>query len=80
MPTMYLTKYALTDGVKEIEATESSIPGYVRIVDDRWSSIFKVGSEVFATLELAHADAEKRRLRKVASLKKQIAKLEKLTF
>lgn len=74
--TMWLSKYALSSGIREIAATVIS-DGFVR--DGRGSYYF-VGSECFPTREDAVADAEKRRAKRIASMKEQIAKLEALTF
>lgn len=82
MATFYITKYALSSGIDERvdplvrrwdDGTES-----VRSGDD-WVS-FVVGREAFTDRADAVADAEARRAKRIASLKKQIAKLEKLTF
>lgn len=75
---MYLTKYALSRGVKGIEADPSG--QYVRDINNRWGGLYTIGRDVFESKQDAMADAEKRRKSKIASLKKQIAKLEKLTF
>lgn len=80
--TYYLTKYALSDGVRSVNGCLSHkggcmvghIEGY-----PMWTS-FELGKDIFVTLPEAIADADARRVRKIASLKKQIAKLENLTF
>lgn len=41
---------------------------------------FKVGRDAHETREAAVADAERRRVAKIASLKRQIARLEALTW
>lgn len=86
MQTYWITKYALSGGIFSIESeaeTESfHAPGDWWVKDTRgntsWGHFRK--SEAFDTREAAVADAEARRRKKIDSLKKQIAKLEKLTF
>lgn len=76
---MWLAKYALTDRVKQVEVVPiSSAPSYVK-QPGGWL-ILKIGMDVFETEDEALAAAEAMRAKKVASLRKQIAKLEKLTF
>lgn len=75
--TVYITKYALSDGIKKINAKVAS--GYC-ISNDYGilQSFYK--DEFHLTEEQALANAELRRNKKIASLKKQIEKLEKMTF
>lgn len=80
MPKMYLTKCALSGGIKEIEAVPTYTDGWVRDQDNYLGGSHRVGVDVFASLDEAKADVEKRRIKRLASLKKQIAKLEKLEF
>ena len=75
--TAYITRYCLTDGIQEIEGeTNSANPEYfytgnMTLFDKRdWHT----------TREAAVAQAEQMRIKKIASLKKQIARLEKLKF
>jgi hypothetical protein len=76
--TYYLTKYALSAGIKAVLCESPSSDGYCRPAD--YYSYFKLGRDIFETLAEAQADAEARRIKKIASLKKQIAKLEKMTL
>lgn len=86
MQTFWITKYALSGGIFSIESKAEAesfhAPGDWWVRDTRpngsWMHFRK--SEAFDTRDGAIADAEIRRQRKIASLKKQIAKLEKLTF
>ena len=76
----YITKYALTSGIKEVEAEWSeSIPSMVT-----WGGWFNSahgeGRQWHRTKEAAVAQAEKMRLAKIVSLKKSIKKLESLNF
>lgn len=76
---VWITKYALRDGVQKVEATLS--PEYPKCVSwggykDAWGE----GKEWHRTQEAAIARAEEMRIAKIASLKRQIAKLEKMEF
>lgn len=79
MKEMWLSKYALTGGVVKIEGevcrTDSSY--FVRYPTRQFLTI---GRDCFPTEREALSAAEAMRVRKIASLKKQIAKLEKLEF
>ena len=77
---IYVTKYALTDAIYEIEAETGHDPTLVRarLTKDHFEQYFHKG-EYFLTIEEAMAGVEDMRTKKIASLKKQIAKLEKLT-
>ena len=85
MEKIYITKYALTGGIKEIEAnitTYSTSDGkgteYAREPNSYGS--FIIGKEAFRSLEDAIKNAEERRQKKIVTLKKQVEKLEKLSF
>ena len=75
MVKAYITKYALTNGIIEKDGI---------IVKDIYFEVKKYGffskGDYFFTKEEAVEKAEQMRLKKIASLKKQILKLEKLTF
>lgn len=75
---VYITNYALTDGIKEYPA-ELTEPGTALVVTKYNTWHFPKG-KYFLTLEDAKKDAEKIRLKKIDSLKKQIEKLEKMEF
>lgn len=79
MATYYISKYAFSVGIKRAEATPSPYcEGYVDA--EGYYSPFKLGKGIHATFEEALAEVEKERIAKIASLKKQIAKIEKATF
>lgn len=84
MPTFYVTKYALTEGIVSAEFPEPQEGGnYVSgklKADDFFETHYLLEKEAFRTPDAASADAERRRVAKIASLQKQIAKLEKLSF
>ena len=77
---IYITKYALTAGIKDEDAEAS--------VFDECATVKKLGdypkyfygNDWHATKEAAICQAEMMRIKKIASLNKQIAKLEKLKF
>jgi hypothetical protein len=73
---IYVTKYALTAGIKEHEAEISSSGG--AYVNGLYGGFF--GNDFWDNEEEAKKHANVMRLKKIASLKKQIEKLEKLTF
>lgn len=77
--TAYVSKYALTRGVfgREVRITNSVADMAVTL--DQYPMYLHKG-DWFLTEEEAKADAENRRKKKIASLKKQIEKLEKLKF
>jgi hypothetical protein len=77
----YRTRYSLTKGL--IEALEyTPTPSDSTFVVIRLPGCFdqyhRIGKDFFLTESEALADVEKRRLAKIRSLKKSLAKLEKL--
>lgn len=79
--TAWITKYALSTGISE-ELVEHCNPGdMAKVVGGDWSQYFHgEGREWHRTRAGALQRAEAMRLVKIASLQKQIAKLEKLRF
>jgi len=77
--TLWLTKYALTDGIEEETARGDGHDDYVFVSGRLWSS-YKLGRDVHLTREDAVRAAEAMRKKKIASLRKQIEKMEALTF
>lgn len=77
---VWITKYALSDGIKEKEVKQSdSFPEIVH-EKDLYNSYYGDGKEWHRTKESALAKAEEMRKKRIASLRKQIEKLEKLRF
>lgn len=77
MRTYWLSKYALIHGVRSIEGRPSErYAGY--IVAGRFFE--KLGHKIHETEGGARQAAEVMRILKIASLKKQIAKLESMSF
>ncbi len=76
----WITKYALSDGIQKQGSGNVNEYDGKKWVSYGSYSILKIGRDAFSNEADAKADAEVRRQKKIASLKKQIAKLEKLTF
>lgn len=79
MEKVFITKYALTKGILEKEAEIRDYGYEIAYVKGGFSS-YSLGKEAFRTREQAMERAEKMRLKKIASLKKQIEALEKMKF
>lgn len=75
---VYITKYALTDGILEKEAVLHEDKEYLS-VNGYWT-FFKLGRDAFENLEDASKAAGEMRQKKIASLEKQIAKLKSMSF
>jgi hypothetical protein len=80
--TAYVTKFALTTGILKTEAEHciSSSADMIAYPPTLGPSSYAHGNEWHVTLEEALARAEEMRQKKIVSLKKQIARLEKLVF
>lgn len=74
----YVTKYALTGGIEKRDDLREGDDGYVH--GKPGFEVFKLGRDCFRSRDEAVAAAEKVRLKKIASLEKQIAKLRNMTF
>ena len=77
---VWITKYALTSGIKEMEVEQSEdFPDIVK--GKTWNDSQQgEGREWHRTYESAIAKAEEMRLKRIESLKEQIAKLKKKRF
>ena len=81
MGVFFVTKYALTSGIQKVEAEEVGHDMLRQRASNGFDSYYhSEGRDWHRTMDAAIAKAEASRLAKIASLKKQIAKLEKLTF
>ena len=77
---VWVTQYALSTGIEHILVIPYEEPGTgAREAKAHYPRYFQ-NSSFFLDQALAVQDAEDRRTKKIASLKKQIAKLEKLKF
>ncbi len=78
---VYITKYALTDGIVECEARATCRPPMiVAEYGGPHTGYYMHGGEWHNCRADAVAKAEAMRVRKLASLRKQIARLEALRF
>ena len=76
---LWITKYALTDGVVAAETDdEPDENGLMRV--PKYLGYMRLGKDCHASWWAATADAKRMRDRKIASLEKQVARLKKLTF
>lgn len=77
---VWITKYALTQGVFEMDVERQSDDGK-SVYGKAWNQSYHgQGVEWCKTKSAAIARAKEMRDKKIASLKKQIEKLEKMTF
>ena len=83
MATYYITKYALSTGKLMVaEGQPSSYdPKYIKLDDEqyRWTS-FTLNKDAFENRAQAMIALGKACAKKIASLKKQIAKIESMPF
>ncbi len=83
MGVFWISKYALSGGITRIECEEPTAE-HPNMLCDKSSGYRNYyhdeGRDWHRTPEAASARAETMRVAKIASLKKQIAKVEKLTF
>jgi hypothetical protein len=84
---VFVTKYALTQGILEVEVegepTHGDMVATVPPPDAAWGTkdyFHGEGKDWHRTLGAAQQRAEKMRVAKIASLKKSISKFEKLKF
>lgn len=80
----YITKYALTQGIIEVDGgsvREVAIKDGRLLFRDKksYTQVYCAG-EWYTEKGMAVADAEHRKQKKIASLKKQISKLEAMQF
>jgi hypothetical protein len=74
----YVTKYALTQGIYQIEAQTTSSPKLVVNAKNKIEYYHKPFWHTTKAEAVAHA--EQMRQRKIVSVEKQLAKLKALTF
>jgi len=83
--THWITKYALTEGILALEGAEETGDGYLSKKGSHFGewherSHFYGGNDWHANEAQAVAHAEQMRLKKIASLKKSLRKMEGLSF
>jgi len=76
--TFYITKHALTSGIKKRDDLKEREDGYA--YGKPGFESFKIGRDCFRTFEEAERDARDKVLRRIDGLRKQIASLENLKF
>lgn len=84
---VYVTKYALTAGICEMDAeikpcewsTKKKFSAYGQLSTNVYKTSY-YNDDFYLTREEAIVDAESRRQRRITQLKKQLTKLEKLKF
>lgn len=79
MTIVYVTKYALTEGPFKVDA-EIKYEGKMASYRVNGYPVCSHNKDFWLTEEEALADCERRRKAKIASIEKQKAKLEKMTF
>lgn len=77
---VFVSKYAITGGITEHDATISGDGGYASVPGSWGLYTLKIGSDAHLTREAAVAKANDMRTSRIASLQKQIDKLEQMTF
>lgn len=75
---VYITRWALTEGVIECDGQVRKCGGIVH--SENYLVEFVLNKDAFLTRKAANQKAEEMRVKKIASLKKQIEKLEKMKF
>lgn len=79
---VFVTKYVLTEGIQEVDVIDRGDGVVSKGEPGRMSTIYYHGEgrQWHRTAEGAKKKAEEMRLRKIASVKKSLEKLEKLRF
>ena len=79
---IWISKYALSGGITEHECEHPKADGAYVYPGKPFAGYvgFKLGRDAHTTPEEAAKAAEAARTKKIASLRKQIAKLEKMSF
>jgi len=78
---VWITKYALTKGILEIEAELCDSPGMIKDQNNGWNSYYHgEGKDWHKSKEAAIERAEYMRQNKLKSIRTKINKLQKLTF
>lgn len=78
--TAYVTKYALTRGILKISGRIAASGYFYWREDGAWSELHVAHSDWTLDRCLAIERAEKMRDKKIASLKRQISRIQALTF
>jgi hypothetical protein len=78
---VWITKYALTQGILEREVTQSeSVPSIVTVYGNPYEQYHGEGRDWHRTRAGAVAVAEAMRMKRIASLKKSLTKISAMSF
>jgi len=77
---VWITKYALTQGILEKEADNANVEGLIYIIGNRTETYINEGKDWHKTKEIAIKHAEEMRKRKIANVEKQLQKLKDMKF
>lgn len=81
MAKVYVTKYAISRGIEEIEREIYEVRDYdYSYIKYNFHTFLYIGKDAFLDKSEAIKKAEEMKKRKIAYLRKQIEKLEKMTF
>ena len=77
---VWITKYALTDGIIKLEAEQDRLTYRFVVTDGVFRNEWFNRTDCFMSRTSAIKKAEEMRQKKIESLKKQIEKLERMRF
>ena len=77
---VWITKYALTDGIIKVEAEQDKLTYGFVVTEGAFKNEWFNRTDCFTSRSSAIKKAEEMRQKKIASLKKQIEKLERMRF
>ena len=77
---VWITKYALTDGIIKVEAEQDKLTYGFVVTEGAFKNEWFNRTDCFTSRNSAIKKAEEMRQKKIASLKKQIEKLERMRF
>lgn len=76
--TYYLTKYALSGGVRLVEKEDIKLSAAEFVYIRGLMSGYKLGRDIFVSREEAVSAVEKMRLKRITSISKQLAAMHKV--
>ena len=77
---VWITKYALTDGIIEVDSEQDRLTYGLVVTEGAFKNEWFNRRDCFTSRTSAIKKAEEMRQKKIASLKNQIEKLEKMRF
>jgi len=78
--TIWITKYALTQGIYKVKGETEVSDKVLKVRQDNGYTIMFYEDDWHLSSRAAVSKAEEMKTKKLTSLKKQLAKLEKLSF